>query len=726
MRIVSHHLVIRSLAATAALLAVSTAVHLHPVLAETVDAADEAVFTAPRTLVGNYLSGRIARDNNDTAKAAEYYSGALIHDPDNAVLIEQAFMSEASEGFGPNAEKMAERLVATEPQHRLARMFLGVRDFKAGSYKSSEQHFRAASSGPIGELTSALALSWVKLAARENGAALDELDAPKQADWAQFYLRYHRGLIADLAGRKQEARTAFDRVFKQDPKALRTSLAYARHALHEGDTKLAKTVIAEHINKSQGESHAMIRALLDESSTKSKTDFLIQTPAQGLAEAFYGLGEALINEGAVAAGVHYLQLALAVEPGHEFALAAMANAYETVKRYDDSIATYDKIPANSPLNMQVQIHRAYNLNSLDRADEATAVLNGLLDQLAIGAKAAPTPAQASETAKSADVTTNIEQPLALGSRGNDVRQLQRALRKLGYKKVDVDGFFGESTRRAVKAVQKKNGIESDGMAGDLTLAAIEGSGADPVASETNNSAAANKTEIAGAAQKADIVTDQLLVLDALGSIQRARKQFGESVETYSRILNLIPKIGRQHWAYFYARGTSFERQKNWPAAEADLKKALELAPGEPLVLNYLGYSWIDQGVNLKQGMTLIEKAVALKPDDGYTVDSLGWALFKQGNFREAVRYLERAVELRPDDPILNDHLGDALWRSGREREARFQWDQATTLNPEPEDLEKIKKKLAGGLDNETTLRSGSLVTPPAPAVKTESDPAIVQ
>jgi tetratricopeptide (TPR) repeat protein len=116
-----------------------------------------------------------------------------------------------------------------------------------------------------------------------------------------------------------------------------------------------------------------------------------------------------------------------------------------------------------------------------------------------------------------------------------------------------------------------------------------------------------------------------------------------------------------------------------------------------MVLNYLGYSWVDQNRNLKEGMSLIEKAVALKPDDGYIVDSLGWAHFKLGNFKEAVRFLERAVELKPEDPVLNDHLGDALWRVGREREARFQWDQALTLEPEPDQVEKIKKKLTKGL-----------------------------
>ncbi len=172
----------------------------------------------------------------------------------------------------------------------------------------------------------------------------------------------------------------------------------------------------------------------------------------------------------------------------------------------------------------------------------------------------------------------------------------------------------------------------------------------------------------------------------------------EAVTYFTRAIAVLGKSDPRYWGYYYARGTAYERLKNWPAAEADLKRALALAPDQPLVLNYLGYSWVDQGKNLKEGMRLIEKAVQLKPDDGYIVDSLGWAHFKQGNFKEAVRFLERAVEIKPEDPTLNDHLGDAFWKVGREREARFQWNQALSLEPEPEDAEKIKAKLERGLD----------------------------
>lgn len=190
----------------------------------------------------------------------------------------------------------------------------------------------------------------------------------------------------------------------------------------------------------------------------------------------------------------------------------------------------------------------------------------------------------------------------------------------------------------------------------------------------------------------------LEALVALAGIERGRKMFAECAKTYDQAMALIPNPQRNSWTLFYFRGICNERSKNWAEAEADLKKALQLFPDQPHVLNYLGYSWVDQGINLDQGLDMIRKAVSLRPDDGYIVDSLGWAYYKLGRYDEAVTELERAVELKPQDPVINDHLGDAYWKVGRKLEATFQWAHARDLKPEPEDLAKITKKLQNGLD----------------------------
>lgn len=187
-------------------------------------------------------------------------------------------------------------------------------------------------------------------------------------------------------------------------------------------------------------------------------------------------------------------------------------------------------------------------------------------------------------------------------------------------------------------------------------------------------------------------------LNGLGNILRTRKMFTEAADVYTRTIKAIgDKPQTADWQVFYNRGITYERTDRWPEAEADFKKALELSPDQPLVLNYLGYSWIDKGMNLKEGMALIEKAVSLAPTDGFIVDSLGWAHYKLGEYDQAVSQLERAVSLMPSDPTINDHLGDAYWQVGRHLEARFQWNHAKASKPEPEALAKIEAKIENGL-----------------------------
>jgi len=194
--------------------------------------------------------------------------------------------------------------------------------------------------------------------------------------------------------------------------------------------------------------------------------------------------------------------------------------------------------------------------------------------------------------------------------------------------------------------------------------------------------------------------DDLDAIMALGNILRVRKDFTACADVYGKGINLIKNPQRANWLVFYFRGICHERSKQWASAEADFKRALELFPDQAHVLNYLGYSWIDQGVNLDEGMRMIRRAVEQRPDDGYIVDSLGWAHYRIREYDEAVKHLERAVELKPADPTINDHLGDAYWKTGRTLEAAFQWSHARDLEPEPEELKKIVEKLRTGLVDE--------------------------
>ncbi len=183
----------------------------------------------------------------------------------------------------------------------------------------------------------------------------------------------------------------------------------------------------------------------------------------------------------------------------------------------------------------------------------------------------------------------------------------------------------------------------------------------------------------------------------LAELLRTKERYAEAVQAYDTAIQRLHHIEERHWAVFFGRGIVLERLKQWPKAEADMKKALELSPDQPSVLNYLGYSWIDQGMHLDEGMKMLQRATELRPDDGAITDSVGWAFYRLGQYDKAVEWLERAIEQKSDDATISEHLGDAYWHVGRLREARFQWERALNQKPDKDRLPVIKDKLANGL-----------------------------
>ena len=203
------------------------------------------------------------------------------------------------------------------------------------------------------------------------------------------------------------------------------------------------------------------------------------------------------------------------------------------------------------------------------------------------------------------------------------------------------------------------------------------------------------------------LTDHTEPMIALGNIYRSKKTFADAADAYSVAIKGIGTPNQGHWGLFYSRGIAFERLKRWPEAEADFHKALELAPDQPLVLNYLGYSWIERGTNLDEAFHMLRRAVEQSPTDGYIVDSLGWAFYRLGQYDNALQLMERAVQLKAADPTVNDHLGDVYLRLGRKLEAQFQWNHARDLNPEPDDLPKILDKIENGLKDDPAAAGNS-------------------
>jgi tetratricopeptide (TPR) repeat protein len=192
--------------------------------------------------------------------------------------------------------------------------------------------------------------------------------------------------------------------------------------------------------------------------------------------------------------------------------------------------------------------------------------------------------------------------------------------------------------------------------------------------------------------------DMPRVFAAKGNLLREAGRPEDAKAAYTGALSLYDDSAPAKWVVFYARGIANHQLDLWPEAEADFRAALALQPGNPQVLNYLGYSLVERGEKLDEALAMIERAVAAMPDNGAIVDSLGWVLFRLGQYDDAVEILERATTLEAVDPVINDHLGDAYWAVGRSIEARFQWQRALSFNPTEADAQRIRDKLDRGLD----------------------------
>ena len=403
------------------------------------------------------------------------------------------------------------------------------------------------------------------------------------------------------------------------------------------------------------------------------------------------------------------------------------------------LKAFDKLSDNDALTIYGQYHKALALASLGDFGAAADILDGNgegalhlnRDSIVIHVEVL------SELGRNAEALQVLEDAIALGFRDEQLLALREevAAGKLpDFTQIDAPAYGmsealvtladalsrGEPDRTALFYARLAQHLRSDFVDASLLVAELleleeqynlagEAYGLVPEDSPSFIDAEIGRAEALRAggdtdgateilADLADSFPKDVIVLNALGDIYRGVENFEDSVEAYTQAIENVSEFGPQHWVLFYTRGIGLERLKDWPAAEADLRRALELSPNQPFVLNYIGYSYIEMGINFEEAQEMIETAVAGMPSNGYITDSLGWVLYRVGKFEEAVAPMERAVELLPVDPIVNDHLGDVLWMVGRKLEAEFQWRRAISFDPEPVDLERIKRKLDVGLD----------------------------
>lgn len=537
----------------------------------------------PSSLSGSYLAGRSADMSNDIDAALAYLTYTLEADRGNPVLGDRVLTLQLAAGEIAPALELAERIIITDNRNTTARIALAASAIKDGRFDLAKQELENLRESPLTALTAGLLSAWAEQGLGHTDEALTAVSSLTGPAWYDIFKQYHRALIADAAGRIEEADAAISAAYDtDDAPPVGIVDAYARIKARNGESDTALRALEE-LNGNAA-NYPLVTVLSNELRAGKVPPPVAPTAQAGAAEVFYGLGAAIGTEEGATLAASYLQLAHYLDPGNGIIDLALGDIFQRSEQCEKAIEIYERVPEESPIYHNAAVQIGVCLDTLERTDEAAERIKDIVD--------------------------------------NDPTDIEAAI--------------------------------------------------------------------------------------ALGNLYRSHDRFAEASDAYSIAIKSM--TDEADWRIYYFRGITYERTKRWKLAEADFRRALDLNPNQPQVLNYLGYSWVDMGMNLDEALEMIRTAVDLRPNDGYIIDSLGWAYYRLGRYEDAVDQLERAVELRPEDPVINDHLGDAYWQVGREREAMFQWTHARDLEPEEDDLPKILDKIENGLTDEQ-----SAADPPAPS-----------
>ncbi len=540
-------------------------------------AAGLAFWAAPASAAdgeaGPYLAARLAGAESDYAVAAEYYARALAADPGNAMLIENAAISELARGSVADGLKLARQFDETGGKSQIADLLILANLAQNEDYAAAVSELVRGRSA--GQLVDGLYRAWAYLGMGQMSDATAEFDKLSAVGGLKSFGLYHKALALASVGDFEGADAIFAGADGGPLRATRHGIL--AHAQILSQLERDEDAIAL-LNSAFGpEGDPAVRALRTRLEAGETVPFtLVSGPKDGIAEVFYTVASALGSENTDVNTLAYARVAEYLAPKDADAVLLVASILEGQGQHALASTEFDKIGSDDPAYLQAELGRAGALVASGQTDAAIEVLRRL-------AKDHP---------------------------------------------------------------------------------------------------------------------DRIEVWNTLGDTLRREERFDEAAKAYDEAIARINGEPKVYWSLYFARGICKERAKNWTGAEVDFRKALELYPDQPSVLNYLGYSYIDRNENLDDALKMIEKAAAERPDDGAIIDSLGWGLYRLGRYDEAVTQMEHAVELMPVDAVVNDHLGDVYWAVGRTREAEFQWRRALSFAEDSMDADpdRIRRKLAVGLD----------------------------
>jgi tetratricopeptide (TPR) repeat protein len=509
---------------------------------------------------------------NDTEAASIFLKNALEREPDNPLILSQAFEFEMTEGNFRAALQFAKRLHAADAATAPMTAFMAIDAFLKKDWQATSEYLDHVKGLGLDSLVAPLLRGWMLTLQGDLEAGLAAMDTMQKVAAFNRFRIVHKAYMLDYTNRNELALEAYQEALKDSRiRSLQPLVANASLLVRINRIDEATELLQSYLLKLP-QSYVLQAALKEVISGRAPA-VVARNPRRAVAYSMLNAATQLARDRVSGPAILYARLSQYFDSRIEETNLLLGNLFLETGRTGTARASLANISGDSPLSEFARVREAHALRREDKSEQATEILRVFLE----------------------------ENP------------------------------------------------------------------------------------------------DNVLVRSTLADFLRESGRFEEALVEYTLAVNSSSGETESNWFLYFSRGVTNEQIGNWSAAETDMRRSLELNPGEPMVLNYLGYSLIDRGKNYEEARGLIEEAVKQSPNDGAIVDSMGWAQFLLGEYEDAVKNLERAVELEPTDPIINEHLGDAYWMVNRKLEARFQWRHALVLDPEESRIESIENRIALGL-----------------------------
>jgi tetratricopeptide (TPR) repeat protein len=328
------------------------------------------------TQTGSYLAARHAESESALSEAADHMAATLKADPDNVEVLRRTILLLVSSGRTTEAVPLARRMAQIDSNALVPSLLLVAEEMKRQDPAAARAVLNRMSRESFAGVAAPILSAWVALAEKGPDEAVRELKALSAAPPLRIMERLHAGLINEAAGRPKEAREAYEGALQPGAKVpFRVLEALAAIIQRGGDQDAARAIFRTH--PPDNPDAPLIQAIIARLGDAEPYPPIVRTPADGVAEAFFDLATSLFRQSENNMALVLGRLALHARPDFPLGHFFVAEIFEGMKKYEESMALYEDVDKAASFSWEARLRAAGNLADLKRTDEALSRLDAM-------------------------------------------------------------------------------------------------------------------------------------------------------------------------------------------------------------------------------------------------------------------------------------------------------------------------------------------------------------